>query len=258
MKEVDNIESVKGEWVCGAGADSQPPSERQQTNCDYLVNSLFEEAQKVGAKCLSPGEQKKQVDVNIKLWKNGFTVNDDFRSYSDGASQQFLNAIKRGELPLELEGVFDKEEVDVLVEDKKEEVCVATKPPFQPFSGRGHRLGSVTPKIVSKAKSIEVENKNNLSLVPLNTLEPITNIQIWLANGKRIFQKFNSSHRVGHVKDFIRKHHGSQGSPPFLLATALPILRPLDDALTLAEANLWNTVVVQRLRSTSDPSRRFS
>ena len=54
---------------------------------------------------------------------------------------------------------------------------------------------SATPKIVSKAKNIEVENKNKLSAVPLNNLEPTTNIQIWLANGKRIVQKFNISHR---------------------------------------------------------------
>lgn len=45
------------------------------------------------------------------------------------------------ELPLELQGVFDKEEVDVKVEDKKNEVCMSTKPVFQPFSGQGHRLG---------------------------------------------------------------------------------------------------------------------
>lgn len=45
------------------------------------------------------------------------------------------------ELPLELEGTFDKEEVDVKVEDKKNEVCMSTKPVFQPFSGQGHRLG---------------------------------------------------------------------------------------------------------------------
>lgn len=45
------------------------------------------------------------------------------------------------ELPLELQGTFDKEEVDVKVEDKKHEVCVATKPVFLPFSGPGHRLG---------------------------------------------------------------------------------------------------------------------
>nr|XP_033694846.1 UBX domain-containing protein 2A isoform X2 [Tursiops truncatus] len=195
MKEVDNLESIKEEWVCETGSDHQPLSDNQQTNCEYFVDSLFEEAQKVGAKCLSPTEQKKQADVSIKLWKNGFTVNDDFRSYSDGASQQFLNSIKKGELPLELQGVFDKEEVDVKVEDKKNEVCMSTKPVFQPFSGQGHRLGSATPKIVSKAKTIEVENKNKLSTVPLNSLEPITNIQIWLANGERIVQKFNISHR---------------------------------------------------------------
>ena len=96
MKEVDNLESIKEEWVCETGSDHQPLSDSQQKNCEYFVDSLFEEAQKVGAKCLSPTEQKKQVDVSIKLWKNGFTVNDDFRSYSDGASQQFLNSIKKG------------------------------------------------------------------------------------------------------------------------------------------------------------------
>ncbi|KAM7078158.1 UBX domain-containing protein 2A isoform 2-T2 [Molossus nigricans] len=144
MKEVDNLESIKEEWVCETGSDNQPLGDHQQTTCDYFVDSLFEEAQKAGAKCLSPSEQKKQVDVSIKLWKNGFTVNDDFRSYSDGASQQFLNAIKKGELPLELQGTFDKEEVDVKVEDKKHEVCMATKPVFQPFSGQGHRLGRIS------------------------------------------------------------------------------------------------------------------
>ena len=123
MKEVDNLESIKEEWVCETGSDHRPLTDSQQTNCEYFVDSFFEEAQKVGAKCLSPTEQKKQVDVSIKLWKNGFTVND-FRSYSDGASQQFLNSIKKGELPLELQGVFDKEEVDVKVEDKKNEVYV--------------------------------------------------------------------------------------------------------------------------------------
>ncbi|ELK14017.1 UBX domain-containing protein 2A [Pteropus alecto] len=201
MKEVDNLESIKEEWVCETGSDNQPLSDNQQTTCEYFVDSLFEEAQKIGARCLSPTEQKKQVDISIKLWKNGFTVNDDFRSYSDGASRQFLNSIKKGELPLELEGTFDKEEVDVKVEDKKNEVCVSTKPVFQPFSGQGHRLGSATPKIVFKGKSNDVTKKNNLFAVPLNKLEPITNIQIWLANGKRIVQKFNISHRFPSLPD---------------------------------------------------------
>ncbi|ELW70903.1 UBX domain-containing protein 2A [Tupaia chinensis] len=140
---------------------------------------------------LVPHRTEKTVDVSIKLWENEFTVNDDFRSYSEGASQQFLNSIRKGELPSEVQGIFDKEEVDVKVEDKKTEVCISTKPVFQPFSGQG----STTPKMVSKAKSIEVENKKNVSAIPLNNLEPITSEQIWLANGKTIVQKFNTSHR---------------------------------------------------------------
>nr|XP_012415943.1 PREDICTED: UBX domain-containing protein 2A [Odobenus rosmarus divergens] len=164
---------------------------------------------------------------------------------------------KNRELPLELQGIFDKEEVDVKVEDKKNEVCMSTKPVFQPFSGQGHRLGSATPKIVSKAKSTEVENKNNLS-VQLNNLEPITNVQIWLANGKRIVQKFNISHRISHIKDFIEKYQGSQRSPPFSLATALPFLKLLDETLTLEEADLQNAVVIQRLQKTTEPFRELS
>lgn len=78
MKEVDNLDSIKEEWACETGPpDSQPLNDNQQKDCEYFVDSLFEEAGKAGAKCLSPTEQKKQVDVNIKLWKNGFTVNDD-------------------------------------------------------------------------------------------------------------------------------------------------------------------------------------
>lgn len=161
------------------------------------------------------------------------------------------------ELPSELQGVFDKDEVDVKVEDKKNEVCMSTKPVFQPFSGQGHRLGSATPRIVSKAKSIEVDNKSTLSAVSLNDLEPITRIQIWLANGERTVQRFNVSHRVSHIKDFIEKYQGTQRSPPFALATALPFLRFLDETLTLEEADLQNAVIIQRLQKTAEPFRKL-
>ena len=64
MRGGENLERIKEEWVCETGSDHQPLSDSQQTNCEYFVDSLFEEAQKVGAKCLSPTEQKKQVSVH--------------------------------------------------------------------------------------------------------------------------------------------------------------------------------------------------
>ena len=205
-------------------------NDNQQKDCEYSVDSLFEEAGKPGTKCLSPTKQKKQVDAYIKLWKQGFTVKDDFRSYCDGASQQFPNSIKKGELPSELQGVFIKRRWMFKWKIKKNEVCMCTKPVFQPFSGQDHRLGSGTWWIVSKAKSEEVDNKRTLSAVSLKNLEPITRIQICLANCERTVKRFNVSPRVSHIKEFIEKYQGSQRSLPFALATALSFLRFLRNA----------------------------
>jgi hypothetical protein len=64
--------------------------------------------------------------------------------------------------------------------------------------------------------------------------------------------------RVSHIKDFIEKYQGSQRSPPFSLATALPSLRLLDETLTLEEADLQNAVIIQRLKKTTEPFRKLS
>ncbi|XP_031959939.1 UBX domain-containing protein 2A isoform X2 [Corvus kubaryi] len=211
MKDMDNIKTVKKEWVCKSGTDDQILNGTEQ-NCDYFVDNLFEEAQKVGAMCVPPTTVKNQVDVIIKLWKNGFTVNDsELRSYTDVANQQFLESIKKG----------------------------------------------ATPKIISKVRDDHQgpDDKRHLPLVPLNDLEPITNVQIWLADGERIIQKFNVSHRISHVRDFITKYQGSEGSVPFTLTTSLPFRELQDETLTLEEAKLQNAVVVQRLRKTTEPFR---
>ncbi|NXX48793.1 UBX2A protein, partial [Tricholaema leucomelas] len=242
--------------MCKSETSDQMLSGTEQ-NFDCFVDSLFEEAQKVGAICMPPTTVKNQVDVIITLWKNGFTVNDgDLRSYTNVANQQFLDSIKKGELPFELQKVFDKEEVDVKVEDKKDKVYLSSKKPmFHPFSGHGYRLGSATPRILCKVRDDHQgpDNKKHLPLVPLNDLEPITNIQIWLADGERIIQKFNISHRISHVRDFITKYQGSEGSVPFTLTTSLPFRELQDETLTLEEAKLQNAVVVQRLQKTTEP-----
>ncbi|EMP34247.1 Major facilitator superfamily domain-containing protein 2B [Chelonia mydas] len=194
MKDVDKIGTLKEEWMCKQGTDDQIPNGTEQS-CEFFVDNLFEEAQKVGAICMTPTKVKNEADIIIKLWKNGFTVNDgELRSYKDVTNQQFLDSVKKGELPIELQKTFD--EVDVNVEDKKDEVYVLKKPIFHPFSGQGYRLGSATPRIISKVKKdLEAENKRPLPSVTLSDLEPVTNIQIWLADGERIVQKFNVSHR---------------------------------------------------------------
>ncbi|KAH0507436.1 UBX domain-containing protein 2A [Microtus ochrogaster] len=68
MKEVDNLDSIKEKWICELGPpNNQPLNDNQQRDCEYFVDSLFEEAEKLGVKCLSPTEQKKQAEVIAKM-----------------------------------------------------------------------------------------------------------------------------------------------------------------------------------------------
>ncbi|XP_062981298.1 UBX domain-containing protein 2A [Elgaria multicarinata webbii] len=259
MQEVNNIETLKQEWVCKPKTDGQIQNGTDQKSCDFFVDTLFEEAQKVGAVCTQQGKVKNQADTTVTLWKNGFTVNDgELRSYTDVANQHFLDSIKKGQLPLELQKICDKEEVNVKVDDKKDEVYTLRKPVFHPFSGQGHRLGSATPRIISKAEREVDEMEKRKPTVVLNYSEPITRVQIWFADGRRIVQKFNISHRISHVRDFITNYEGRQGRSPFTLTTSLPFRELLNESLTLEQANLKNAVVVQRLKKDTEPFRSLS
>ncbi|XP_043918684.1 UBX domain-containing protein 2A [Protopterus annectens] len=269
----------------------------------FLVDLLFEDVQKAGAISPSPVDNNNQVAV-IQLWKNGFTVNNsELRSYTDVENREFLDSIKKGVLPTELQTASSEEEVDVKIEDKKNELYlpakpvfhpfsgqgfslnrrlpiehqqglsqkdieivpeikknesyVPTKPAFHPFSGQGYRLGSATPRIISEAERKKEDRKEgeSIPLVSLNDLEPITSVQIWLADGKRHVQKFNFSHRISHVREFIEKMCGTSENASFILTTSLPFRELTDESLTLEEANLLNAVVAQRLVKASDPFR---
>uniref|UniRef100_A0ABM5GL45 UBX domain-containing protein 2A n=1 Tax=Pogona vitticeps TaxID=103695 RepID=A0ABM5GL45_9SAUR len=256
MQDFDKMKTLKQEWVCKSRADNQIRNGIDEKSCDIFVDNLFEEAQKVGAICTQQAKVKNQADTTIKLWKNGFTVNDgELRSYTDVANQRFLDSIKKGQLPPELQKICGKEEVNVKVQDKKDQVYTLKKPVFHPFSGQGYRLGSATPRIIYKVKKDVEESEKRKATVVLNNSEPITSIQIWLADGTRIVQRFNTSHRISHVRDFITNYQGQPGRNPFMLTTSLPFRELLDESLTLEEANLKNAVIVQRLIKNSEPFR---
>ncbi|KAM3852712.1 UBX domain-containing protein 2A isoform 1-T1 [Vipera latastei] len=316
MQELDKIETLNPEWICQPKTEGQIQNGTEQNNCGDCVDNLFKEAQKIGAVC---SEQAK-ADTLITLWKNGFTVNEgELRSYTEVANQCFLDSIKKGELPLELQKICDKEEVDVKMDDKKDELYMSPKAVFHPFSGPGYRLGrrkilglnspliecirnrlepasvlffeskvivqqngnymfknlqqmyqtyknltiqcnkiSATPRIISKVKKKVEETEKRKPTVVLNNSEPITRIQIWLADGARIVQNFNISHRISHIRDFIIDYERHQGRRPFTLTTSLPFQELLNESLTLEEANLKNAVVVQRLKNNIEPFRSFS
>ncbi|XP_034018313.1 UBX domain-containing protein 2A [Thalassophryne amazonica] len=245
MKDIDAVVAEKSEhWVICEGTEEEAPMRRS-----FSVEDLLDEVEKIC--CDASGSSK--VEMVVRLWKDGFTVNDEeFRSYSVQENQDFLDAIKRGELPTEWESRAEEEELEISVEDLTEETYVPKKKVFHPFSGRGYRLGSVAPRVVARSPSVHEDGESPpIPLVTLNHALPVTSLQIWLADGRRLVQRFNLSHRIADVQDFVTRCQ--RNCPPFILTTSLPSIELTDKELSLEEADLANAVIIQRPLNTEAP-----
>ncbi|XP_040283356.1 UBX domain-containing protein 2A [Bufo bufo] len=252
MREADKTDAMKPQDRVFGMVGRRRSSERKR--CDSFVNSLFEEAEDAGVPNASPEDE---TEVVIKMWKNGFTINDgQLRDYTDAANRQFMDSMRKRELPPELHKTFAKKELSVNVEDRKSEEYWISKKRVDPFSGQGHRLGSATPKVITKAADgLENGDEQSLPTVELNAGEPLTNVKIWLADGKRIIQKFNTTHRISDVKNFVERIPCKSEKTPFTLATSFPLRDLLDETVTIQEARLQNSVLVQRLQKTTETFR---
>uniref|UniRef100_A0A803JP96 NSFL1 cofactor p47 n=1 Tax=Xenopus tropicalis TaxID=8364 RepID=A0A803JP96_XENTR len=243
-----------------------PPRKK---NPNELVEDLFKGAKEHGAVAVdrttkSPGESSKGpipfwgggrslseggVHVVLKLWKSGFSLDEgELRSYQDPANAQFLEAIRRGEIPAELRRLAQGGQVNLDMEDHRDEDYVKPKVSFRAFTGEGQKLGSTAPNVPSAASPRQqAQNEANASSwVALDNNEPVTSIQIRLADGGRLVQKFNHSHRIRDIRLFIVNARPAMALSSFVLMTTFPNKDLREEELSLKEADLLNAVIVQR------------
>ncbi|XP_022789045.1 NSFL1 cofactor p47-like [Stylophora pistillata] len=196
------------------------------------------------------------TEVALKFWSNGFSVdNGPLRSFDDPANKQFLDSVRRGEIPQELLRLSRKGEVHVNMEDHRhEEYIPPPKPKLQAFSGAGHKLGSPTPD-VQFSHSTEQQASQSSTSTPqpmatslLDQSQPVTSIQIRLADGTRMVSKFNHSHTVGDIRRFICASRPQMATQNFVLMTTFPNKELSDETEKLSDANLLNAVIVQRFK----------
>ncbi|KAB0803498.1 hypothetical protein PPYR_00468 [Photinus pyralis] len=190
-------------------------------------------------------------EVTLKLWRDGFSLNDgDLRQYTDPQQTEFLDSIRRGEIPPELRQ--GNSEVHLSMEDRrtetfKQEIEKRTKV----FSGQGHTLGSPTPAVIGAPPLQEKDSALNETKakekLSVDTSQPTTNIQIRLADGTRLVAQFNHMHTVGHIRSFIINARPQYGLNPFALLSSYPS-RDLGDSETIAEAGLLNAAIMQKLK----------
>ncbi|XP_033111851.1 uncharacterized protein LOC117112790 [Anneissia japonica] len=244
-KNQNNEEEEEGQRFYAGGSDhsGQQVVGPKKKKTSEIVDNLFKKAKEHGAEEVSSGSdpiqpskprnfagvgyrlgdtedepsqtvqggsvRKEQTDMHcrIKLWKNGFSVNDEeLRDYKDPTNSAFLGSISRGEIPRELLQQARGGEVHLDMEDHREEEYTAPKPKVKAFSGTGHMLGSPAPTVVSSAKPVAAAASSGSlgqQTIQVDTSQPQTNIQLRLADGSRLVGKFNHSHTLADIRNFI-------------------------------------------------------
>ncbi|EEB15622.1 NSFL1 cofactor p47, putative [Pediculus humanus corporis] len=158
----------------------------------------------------SSSSNHKEVNVTLKMWHDGFSIDDGpLRQYSDPSTKEFLSIVSRGEIPDELLKEAKGNEVHLNMEDHSHEDYVPVKAKLKAFSGKGRILGSPSPNAVAPPTSANEQDRSinedkAKSILDVNTSEPTTTIQIRLADGTKLIATFNHTHTVAELREFIK------------------------------------------------------
>lgn len=284
-QESDEEDDSKGQAFYAGGSQTSgqqilgPSSSKK--NPEDIIKDLFQKAKEHGAQVVDSSDQnakkgpvvygtgyrlgtgsepqeivrgpeppKPPKSSVLKLWKNGFNIDDgQLRSYDDPKNKEFLNSIQRGELPQELIREAQGGEVHLDMQDHREEEFVPPKNKYVLYND-GYKLGSPTPNVVSTASANEVESNESAAKRELNLDEskPTTQIQVRLSNGSRMIIKANQTHRVTDLRKFINRARPEYSTRMYSLMTSFPNKEIANESQTLQEAGLLNAVIIQKLK----------
>lgn len=204
-------------------------------------------------------QKVKEVHIILKLWKNGFSVDDGpLRDFNSPENKEFLQSISKGEIPMELIRNAQGGEVNLDLQDHREEEYQKPKPQRKAFEGKGYKLGNLTPTLsggqstLSSTSAASTSAQAGAQAGPSSSWEvdnsqPTTTLQIRLANGLRLAGKFNLSHTIADIRRFIALSRPEYAAATYNLMTTFPNKVLSEDGQTISDAKLMNAVVVQRL-----------
>ncbi|XP_071454790.1 NSFL1 cofactor p47 [Hetaerina americana] len=290
VEDDDDEDDEEGQAFYAGGSESSGqqilgPSKKKQKD---IVSVMFQSAQEQGAEIVDPrnqahgskgrvatftgtgyklgqsnddtevvhspstSRQESQTEVTLKMWREGFSVDDGpLRLYSDPESREFLDAVRQGELPPELSrGRRRGAEVHLNMEDHRHEDYIANK--FKAFSGKGQLLGTVVPTVIGSTKPLSEPDRlaNETAAVQsvnVNEGEPSTTVQVRLADGTVLQGRFNHTHTVDDVRRYITIARPQYQLTSFTLLSAFPRCELTDGSKSLAEAGVLNSSLLQRL-----------
>lgn len=189
----------------------------------------------------------------LHIWEDGFSVDDgDLRRFDDPQHAQDLEMIRLGRAPLHLMGVQPGQPVEVELK-KHNEKYQKPKSVWKPFGGSGQRLGSPTPGESSTTAPVatppSAPTTSSTPLINIDSSQPTISLRLQLMDGTRLVTRFNASHTIGDVYDFINGASPGSSSTSWVLATTFPNKDHTDKAAVLgdmAEFKRGGTAVQKR------------
>jgi UBX domain-containing protein 1 len=195
----------------------------------------------------------------LHLWRDGFSVDDgDLFRYDDPANARTLEMINTGHAPIHILNVEAGQEVDVEVHPHKEEDYKKPKKKYVPFSGSGNRLGSPTPGATSSPTSAPAATSSTTTAssstapaqpsVTVDSSVPVITLQIRLGDGTRLQSRFNTTHTIGDVYDFVNAASSASTQRQYALMTTFPSKELSDKSQVLGDMAEFKRggVVVQK------------
>ncbi|KAL8943327.1 MAG: hypothetical protein Q9211_001022 [Gyalolechia sp. 1 TL-2023] len=233
--------------------DPSAPSRPTPTNFTGTARTLGGEdtpSQVIPGSSIPSTRTAPPVERVLHFWTDGFSVDDGplYRN-DDPANAEILAHIRQGRAPMDILNVERNQEADVKLDMHKEKY----KPPkkkYKPFGGGGQRLGSPTlgdggmvsiatsqqlaGSTASSAAATASISSSSSSAMHIDDAQPTISLQIRLGDGTRLVSRFNTTHTIGDVYDFVTRSSSTQGRE-FALMTTFPSTELKDQSRVLGQ-----------------------
>ena len=183
------------------------------------------------------------VKRRLHFWENGFSVDDGpLYDINKPENAEILKMIHKGRAPLNIMNVEPNSEVDVSVEEHHGPY-VQPKQKYQPFAGQGQRLGSPTVSAQGEPAAPRLNNPPRSQSgaqsapVTIDSDQPTISLQIRLGDGTRLVSRFNTTHTIGDVYEFVSASSPASSARPWALMTTFPSRELTDMTVQLGDTS---------------------